>query len=163
MRWIVLLVTAIASGAPVHAAPQPAVTYAIPNPQRPGAKAADCNTLPETFDGCTFHTTNDEVNRARLPAGPGELWVARASEPALIVLRPLDDDRSKPAPRKQIIELTPVTRADADISVTFDRIAGQPGARRLVESRRVNVMIHASQDGGRTKPTACGPDAPVPC
>lgn len=142
MRFVILAAIVGLAGCsaqgqtPVAAAPE----YAIPNPQRPGAKAPDCKTLIETTDGCVFHTNKDDVNPAKLPASAGSVWVAHPSEQGIVTIREAANDSSG----HQVIEIVPTTPKDADITVTLDRLIGQPGAQKVVERRRVTVMIHAS-------------------
>lgn len=116
-----------------------APAFAIPNPQRPGAKAAYCQSAPETADGCTFHTSKDQVNQAKLPADANSRWVASASEAGVVEIRQAADEGAY-----QVIEIVPRTASDADIIVTFDKQTGEPGSLKIVERRRVSVMIHAS-------------------
>lgn len=147
MRWMLLpMITACVActnAMPSHSPAASDIAFAIPNPQRPGAKAPACPKLTETADGCTFHTNKDDVNRARLPAGDGASWIARTADSAVIEIRAAADETSTSGARYQVIELVPTTPGDADIAVTFDKLTGEPGARKVVERRRVNVMIHA--------------------
>lgn len=148
MRLILLAAIAALTGcagqgsAPVATAAMP--TFAIPNPQRPGAKAPACDTLVQTLDGCTFHTGKDKVNRAKLPAAEGETWVAHASEPGIVEIRNAAPEAGADGAHLQVIEVIPTNPTDADIAVTFDKLTGEKGAQKVVERRRVNVMIHAS-------------------
>ncbi len=144
MRWIaglIVFATLGASGAALAASDS---VFAIPNPQRPGAKAADCTTLPETLDGCTFHTAKDDVNHARLPAGEGVNWEVTGSEPGAMDIRRLADETGADGAPVQVFALTPTTPKDADLVVTFDRLqaASDGGAPHLVERRRASVMVH---------------------
>lgn len=148
MRLLILSAFAVLAGcvaegpAPVT---QPAMPeFAIPNPQRPGAKATDCKTLIETTDGCVFHTAKDDVNQAKLPANEGEIWIAHPSEAGIVTIRNAAPESAANGARHQIIEVVPSTSGDADITVTFDKLTGMPGAQKVVERRRVSVMIHAS-------------------
>jgi hypothetical protein len=148
MRLVYLSVVAILAGcagqgsAPAATAATP--EFAIPNPQRPGAKAPACNTLTETFDGCTFHTAKDDVNRAKLPTGEDANWVAHPSEAGIVTIREAAPEAGADGARYQIVEVVPTTPGDADITVTFDKLTGPHGAQKVVERRRVSVMIHAS-------------------
>lgn len=147
MRWMLLSVVAGLAGCATTSLPQtasaPEAAFAIPNPQRPGAKAPSCPKLPETADGCTFHTNKDDVNRARLPAAAGDAWVAQTNDADLVEIRAAADETSPDGTRYQVIEIVPTTPSDADIAVTFDKLTGSPGALKIVERRRVSLMIHA--------------------
>ncbi|MFC4256459.1 hypothetical protein GRI97_09970 [Altererythrobacter xixiisoli] len=139
----------IAATGGVQAATAPALdapAFAIPNPQRPGAKAADCTTLTETEDGCTFHTAKDGVNQVQLPGGEGVEWVVRASDPQLLEIHRLADAAAADGAPQQIFTLVPTTAHDADVVVTFDRLESAAGVRQLVERRRASVMVHATQE-----------------
>src|SRR5262245_14307927 len=118
--------------------------YAIPNPQRPGAKAPDCRKLIETADGCTFHTRKNEVNLARLPTEADAVWTAKTTDTELIDVRKTEDVTTSDGGRRQVFELVPSTSQNADVVVTFDKVAGSIGDPRVIERRRVNVMIHAA-------------------
>lgn len=148
MRLVLLSAFAVLAGcagqgsAPVATAVMP--QFAIPNPQRPGAKAPACDTLVQTLDGCTFHTGKDKVNRAKLPAGEDANWVAHASEAGIVTIRDAAPEAGADGERYQIIEVVPTTPADADITVTFDKLTGAHGEQKVIERRRVSVMIHAS-------------------
>ena len=63
-------------------------SYAIPNPQRPGAKAPYCAAQPETADGCTFHSVAGGTSNAQPLTAPGETWVAKTSDGATIRIQP---------------------------------------------------------------------------
>ena len=148
MRLVLLSAIAALAGCVGQAsAPAPTIAmpeFAIPNPQRPGAKAPDCKTLIQTTDGCVFHTAKDDVNRAKLPASPGATWVAHPSEENVVVIREAANEPSPDGATYQVLEIVPSTSGDADITVTFDKLTGTPGAQKVVERRRVSVMIHAS-------------------
>lgn len=147
MRWMLLPIIAAVAGCPYTAAAQTLVSseavFAIENPLRPGARSPHCVTLTETFDGCTFHTHKDDVNRGRLSVGPGETWVATPSDPEQIEIRE-GRGTSEEDVNHQIIELIPTQPLDADVTVTFDKLTGEPGNTKVIERRRVTVMIHAS-------------------
>lgn len=125
-----------ASAAPVSGTS----AYAIPNPLRPGAKAPYCEAQAETADGCTFHSVAGAPYTARLTAGPGETWVATASDTTLVAVEP-----SAPGGQPfQQLKLVPNPADNADATVTFDKLSGDPGTMKVVERRRINVMIHPS-------------------
>lgn len=138
------LLALIATTGSVRAADMPA--FAIPNPQRPGARAADCSTLTQTEDGCTFHTAKDGVNRVQLPGGEGAEWIVTVSDPAVLEIRRLVDGTASDGTPQQIFTLVPTTAHDADVVVTFDRLQGAAGDRQLVERRRASVMVHATHE-----------------
>lgn len=148
MRLVLLVVVAALAGCAGQGS-TPAATaampeFAIPNPQRPGAKAPDCKTLTQTLDGCTFHTAKDDVNSAKLPAADGETWVAHASEAGIVQIREAAPEVAADGKGLQVINIVPSAPGDHDIAVTFDKLTGKPGTQKVIERRRVNVMIHAS-------------------
>lgn len=108
---------------------------------RPGAKAPHCPAQGETPDGCTFHTLKDNANRARLPLAAGASWTARASEPALVTVRPAGEEAGADGARYQLFDIIPTQPEDADITVTFDKLTASPV--KVIERRRVNVMKHS--------------------
>lgn len=147
MRSVLVIVALVAgcAGASAQGTPNSAnPAYAIPNPLRPGAKATPCAKQGETPDGCTFHTKKDDVNRVRLPGSPDATWTARASEGEMVAIRKATDDAAADGARYQVFELVPGATKDADIVVTFDKLTGAPGALKVVERRRVSVMVHGS-------------------
>ena len=147
MRSVLMIVALVAgcASASAQGTPKPAeAAYAIPNPLRPGAKAAPCAKQGETPDGCTFHTKKDDVNRVRLPGSADATWTARASDGETIGIRKAADDTSADGALYQVFELVPGAAKDADIIVTFDKLTGAPGALKVVERRRVSVMVHGS-------------------
>lgn len=116
--------------------------YAIANPQRPGAKAPYCEAQKETVDGCTFHSVAGGTYSARLLTAPGETWVARASDGQIIHIQPLQEAEVEKGQRYQIIQLAPKPLRNADETVTFDKLTGEGDASKVVERRRITVMIH---------------------
>ncbi|RYG31315.1 MAG: hypothetical protein EON93_13200 [Burkholderiales bacterium] len=147
MRLVILSVVAALAGCAAPAMPvtQTAMPeFAIPNPQRPGAKATDCKTLIETTDGCVFHTAKDDINRAKLSASADATWVAHPSAEGIVTIREVASEPASDGKTYQIVEVVPTTPGDADITVTFDKLTGAAGAQKVVERRRVSVMIHAS-------------------
>jgi hypothetical protein len=142
MRVLMLLSAATLVGS-VSAATAAEPVFAIPNPQRPGAKAQVCNPKVEAVDGCVFHTKLAEVNRALLPVAAGEHWTAKTDEPGVIAIRNADEATTADGAKRQVFEIVPNTPKDADAVVTFERLsAEQDGALKLIERRRVSVMIH---------------------
>lgn len=136
-----LLLCAI--GTPVAAAATP--EFAIRNAQRPGAAAAPCPDTGETPDGCTFHARTGVLNRARLPAAPGAVWIASTPDPSLVTIRAAASAADTRETGYQVIDIVPTRPEDADITITFDKLTGPDGARRLVERRRVSVMKHSEK------------------
>lgn len=126
----------------VSAAAAESVEFAIPNAQRPGANAPACSRQDETLDGCTFHVRHDGSVEARLPLGGGERWVATTTNADLLEIR-TTAGQNPDATQWQAIELVPTTQADADVVVTFDRLTGAENAQKVIERRRVNVMVHS--------------------
>ena len=117
-------------------------SYAISNPQRPGAKAPYCEAQPETADGCTFHSVAGGTYNARLLTAPGETWVARTSDGETIKIEPLQQAEMDNGKRYQIIQLAPNPRRNADETVTFDKLTGEGASSKVIERRRITVMIH---------------------
>jgi len=114
------------------------VTYAIDNPLRPGAKAAHCPAQAQVIDGCTFHSVAGDTYLARLAVAPGENWVASTPDAGTVELQPqAQDDQAY-----QVIRVVPNPAVNADTTVTFDKLTGAPGARKVIERRRISVMIH---------------------
>ncbi|MFJ4346502.1 hypothetical protein [Pseudomonas sp. NPDC089401] len=114
------------------------ITYAIENPLRPGAKAAHCPAEAQVIDGCTFHSVAGDTYSARLEVSPGETWVASTPDTATVELQP----QAQEGQGYQVIRVIPNPATNADTTVTFDKLAGAPGARKLIERRRISVMIH---------------------
>lgn len=143
MRFALLFAVAALAVCPIASALQApeGATYAIANPQRPGAKAPDCTTLAETLDGCTFHNEHGITQQAKLPVAAGETWIATPGDAHELRVRVLPRD----AVGMQIIEFTPQVHGNADATLTFDRIHDAAGTRTLVERRRVSVMIHTHE------------------
>jgi len=143
MRFTALSFAAVLAFAPpASALPTPeTATYAIANPQRPGAKAPDCTTLAETPDGCTFHNEHGITQHAVLPVVAGEYWIATPGDARELRVRTLPADGTA----LQRIQFTPQVLGNADATLTFDRIRDAGGRRTLVERRRVSVMIHAHE------------------
>lgn len=121
-----------------------AVTYAIDNPLRPGAKAAHCTAQPETADGCTFHSVGGDSYSARLPVSEGQHWVARTADNTEVRFEAVAGTLQADGQSYQQIKLLPDPARNADASVTFDKLTGKPGALKVIERRRINVMIHPS-------------------
>ncbi|MDO7908948.1 hypothetical protein Q6A49_00090 [Pseudomonas sp. 22-AL-CL-001] len=119
-----------------------AITYAIENPLRPGAKAPHCQAQQPIIDGCTFHSVAGDTYDANLQVEPGEIWVASTPDPTVVDFQPIAKAQQKNGKFNQVIRITPRASVDADTTVTFDRLVGQPGSLRVVERRRINVMIH---------------------
>lgn len=139
---LMALVSSSATYAHQHAHDGAGATYAIDNPLRPGAKAPYCESQTETVDGCTFHSVAGAVYKAHLSAGKGETWSASTSDAVTIRLHddePVDAVDGKPY---QVIRVEPNPSKDADTTVTFDRLIHQGGESRVVERRRINVMVH---------------------
>ena len=125
-----------------HAHGGAGAAYAIENPLRPGAKAPYCEAQTETADGCTFHSVAGASYGAHLSVGKGESWVASASDAALIKVE--GDRKTDLVAGKsyQVIDLVPTAERDADLTVTFDKLAGTGEERRVVERRRITFMVH---------------------
>ncbi|MDI9776719.1 hypothetical protein QM325_02975 [Pseudomonas putida] len=119
-----------------------AITYAIENPLRPGAKAPHCPAQQPVTDGCTFHSVAGDTYDAHLQVEPGERWVASTPDAAVIAFQSIANTQQETGKFNQIIRITPNDSVDADTTVTFDRLVGQPPSLRVVERRRINVMIH---------------------
>lgn len=148
LRTLLLSLIAATAGTTAYAHEghdHPAVaegSYAIPNPQRPGAKAPYCESQPETADGCTFHSVAGGTYNARLLTAPGETWVAKTSDGETIRIEPLQQAEVDNGKRYQIIQLAPNPRRNADETVTFDKLTGEGAASKVIERRRITVMIH---------------------
>ncbi len=146
MRWVLMSLVAVCAGCTSSGASQtpvtPEVTFAIPNPVRPGAKAPSCPKTGETLDGCTFHIVNGAVQQARLSAGADWTWTATAADAGTMDIRKADAATGPDGAQYQVFEFVPSTRADIDTTITFDKLAGSPGALKIVERRRVTVMSH---------------------
>lgn len=138
-----LILGAVAStafaGSPAN--PQ-SITYAIENPLRPGAKAPHCSAQQPVVDGCTFHSVAGDTYDANLQVAPVETWVASTPDTATIAFQAVDGGQPVDGQSRQVIRIVPNPAVNADTTVTFDRITGQPGAQKVVERRRINVMIH---------------------
>ncbi|PRA29828.1 hypothetical protein [Pseudomonas poae] len=133
---ICLLALACSGAAYAHEhATHEGTTYSIPNPLRPGAKAPYCEAQPETADGCTFHSVAGGTYSAHLSTGPGEHWVAIPSDADTVKVQP----GAAEGKGYQVIELKPNPTQNADATVTFDKLSGDA---KLIERRRVTVMIH---------------------
>ncbi len=143
MRFASVFAAAALAASPLASALQApeGATYAIANPQRPGAKAPDCTTLAETLDGCTFHNEHGVTQQATLPVAAGETWIATPGDAHELRVRSLPVDGAG----MQIIQFTPQVHGNADATLTFDRIHDAAGTRTLVERRRVSVMIHTHE------------------
>ncbi|UDU81203.1 hypothetical protein [Pseudomonas sp. HN2-3] len=115
-----------------------AITYAIENPLRPGAKAAHCPAQPQVVDGCTFHSVAGDTYAARLAVARGETWVASTPDAGTVELQP----QAQEGQAYQVIRVVPNPSVNADTTVTFDKLTGAPGAQKVIERRRINVMIH---------------------
>ena len=115
-----------------------AITYAIENPLRPGAKAAHCPTQAQVVDGCTFHSVAGDSYSARLAVSPGETWVATTPDTATVELQ----SQAQAGQDYQVIRVVPNPAVNADTTVTFDKLTGAPGAQKVIERRRISVMIH---------------------
>lgn len=115
-----------------------AITYAIDNPLRPGAKAAHCPAQAQVIDGCTFHSVAGDTYAARLATAPGETWVASTPDTGTVELQP----QAQEGQAYQVIRVVPNPAVNADTTVTFDKLTGESGARKVIERRRINVMIH---------------------
>ena len=136
-----LVISAAGFSAPlvINASAAESAEFAIPNAQRPGASAAACSREDETVDGCTFHVRHDGSVEARLPVTDGERWVATTPDSEL-----LEISSANPATAQwHTIELVPRTEVDVDAVVTFDKLTGADNAPKVVERRRVNVMVHS--------------------
>ncbi|WEK29170.1 MAG: hypothetical protein P0Y58_19965 [Candidatus Pseudomonas phytovorans] len=116
----------------------PGITYAIDNPLRPGAKAAHCPAQAQVIDGCTFHSVAGDTYSARLALSPGETWVASTPDTGTVKLQP----QAQEGQDYQVIRVIPNPATNADTTVTFDRLIGAPGSQKVVERRRISVMIH---------------------
>lgn len=42
----------------------------------------------------------------------------------------------------KVIKVEPSPAKNADVTVTFDKLTGGAGALKVIERRRINVMIH---------------------
>ncbi|MFF7063589.1 hypothetical protein [Pseudomonas sp. NPDC008258] len=115
-----------------------AITYAIENPLRPGAKAAHCPSQDQVIDGCTFHSVAGDTYAAKLAVAPGETWVASTPDTGTVELQP-QAQNDQPY---QVIRVVPNPAVNADTTVTFDKLTGAPGTQKVIERRRINVMIH---------------------
>lgn len=146
MRLVLLSFIAVFAGCASLGSSQspasPEAAFAIPNPERPGAKAPSCPGSGETQDGCTFHVVNGAASRARLSAGPDATWIATAADATKIEFRNAADETAPGGARYQVFEFVPTTRQDVDTTITFDKLTGSPGAQKVVERRRVTVMSH---------------------
>ncbi|QXI30016.1 hypothetical protein [Pseudomonas vanderleydeniana] len=118
------------------------VAYAIENPLRPGAKAPYCETQTEAFDGCTFHSVAGDAYRAKLMVKQGETWVASTSDAATIKFQDAAATEVVDGKTYQVIKVEPSPAKNADVTVTFDKLTGGAGALKVIERRRINVMIH---------------------
>ncbi len=147
MRWMLMSCVAVCAACTSVGSPQPPaspeVAYAIPNPQRPGAKAPSCPKSGETLDGCTFHVVSMALSQARLSASPDATWTATAADAGKVNIAKAADATTPDGTQYQVFEFVPSTREDIDTIITFDKLAGSPGALKVVERRRVTVMIHA--------------------
>ncbi|MFJ4066225.1 hypothetical protein ACIPW4_13105 [Pseudomonas sp. NPDC089996] len=114
------------------------ITYAIDNPLRPGAKAAHCPELAQVIDGCTFHSVAGDAYSARLEVAPGETWVASTPDDSTVELEP----QARENQAYQVIRVVPNPAVNADTTVTFDKLTGAPGNQKVIERRRISVMIH---------------------
>ena len=138
-----LILGALASAALADSPGNPqAITYAIENPLRPGAKAPHCPAQQPVIDGCTFHSVAGETYDASLQVAPGETWIASTPDAATITFQAVVDGQPANGQPRQVIRIVPNPAVNADTTVTFDRITGQPGSQKVVERRRINVMIH---------------------
>ncbi|MFK3775516.1 hypothetical protein [Pseudomonas sp. NPDC089406] len=115
--------------------------YAIENPLRPGAKAAHCSST-QTVDGCIFHSVAGDTYTARLPFAAGEHWVASSAEAGEVAFEQLPASETEGGQAYQLIKLLPNPAHNADASVTFDKLTGQGDAQKVIERRRISVMIH---------------------
>ena len=138
-----LAASAFAATPTTPATPKP-IAYAIDNPLRPGAKAAPCPAQAQVIDGCTFHSVAGEAYAARLPVEAGETWTAVASDGQSVRLERADPAHAENGTAYQVIRVLPNPAVNADATVTFDRLSGQPGALKVIERRRITVMIHPS-------------------
>jgi hypothetical protein len=84
------------------------------------------------------------VNLARLPIEADAVWTAKTTDTEFIDVRKTEDVTTPDGGRRQVFELVPSTSQNADVVVTFDKVAGSVGDLRIIERRRVNVMIHAA-------------------
>ncbi|MGJ7547929.1 hypothetical protein [Pseudomonas alloputida] len=114
------------------------ITYAIENPLRPGAKAVHCPAHAQVVDGCTFHSVAGGTYSARLAVSPGDTWVASTPDTSTVELQPQVRDSQD----YQVIRVIPNPASNADTTVTFDKLIGAPGSRKVIERRRISVMIH---------------------
>ena len=138
MRGILPIALLASTFASLAFADTQGITYAIENPLRPGAKAAHCPAQAQVVDGCTFHSVAGDTYSARLAVAPGETWVASTPDSATVELQP-----QAPAGQDyQVIRVVPNPAVNADTTVTFDKLTGVPGAQKVIERRRINVMIH---------------------
>ena len=114
------------------------ITYAIENPLRPGANADYCPVKTQVIDGCTFHSVAGDIYSAKLEVARGETWVASTPDINTVKLQPQAPDGQD----FQVIRVVPNSAVDADTTVTFDKLTGVPGSQKVIERRRITVMIH---------------------
>jgi len=80
---------------------------------------------------------DDEVYAQRItPRKAGSIWSA-------VNIAKAADATAPDGTQYQVFEFVPSTREDIDTIITFDKLAGSPGALKVVERRRVTVMVHA--------------------
>ncbi|GLO06568.1 MULTISPECIES: hypothetical protein [Pseudomonas] len=63
-RKLTIVFLATTLGSQAFAVTQ-AITYAIENPLRPGAKAAHCPSQAQVIDGCTFHSVAGDMREIK--------------------------------------------------------------------------------------------------
>lgn len=145
IRPLLISFTALSFCSLANAAPavhQIDVAYDIANPLRPGAKAPYCDAQLETVDGCTFHSVAGDTYDAHLSRKPGETWIASPSDAATIKIQNIPEQDVADGTQYQLIKIAPSPKKNADATVTFDRLSGEPGSLKVIERRRITVMVH---------------------
>lgn len=146
LKHLTLALAALASCATAHAHEHPQIStdpfYAIENPLRPGAKAPYCEAQAETADGCTFHSVAGARYSAHLEAAKGATWVANTPDTGTLGIKTADKPALVDGKTYQVIDITPNPMKNADTTVTFDKLVEGESGPKVVERRRINVMVH---------------------
>lgn len=120
--------------------------FAVPNAMRPAAKQPLCSAEGETKDGCLFHSLQGDVNRVRLPVTNETRWVLKPQTPAVFTAKFQDDTVKSDKTEFEVIDIIPNRPEDADITLVFDKVETlKSGDKRIVESRKVNIMKHSEK------------------
>ncbi len=120
--------------------------FAVPNAMRPAAKQPLCAAEGETKDGCLFHSLQGDVNRVRLPVTDETRWILKPQTPDVFTAMIQDDEVKPDQARFEVIDIIPNRPEDADITLVFDKLeTSKSGEKRIVESRKVNVMKHSEK------------------